>query len=110
MMIRNDPPPRTSSEASALTTSPGHIHSRSPSGSVQASYTISRGAGILRRTTIRCLPSAVFSMYGFPLGCFEFPRDIGLQRVHTLLPELPVVVQPPVRFAQGTMFDPATVF
>src|SRR5690349_23706192 len=100
MMMRNDPPTRTSSEASALTTSPGHIHSRRPSGSVQASYTISRGAGILRRTTIRCLPSAVFSMHGLPLGCFEFAGNIGLERVHALLPELPVVVEPAVSFAQ----------
>src|ERR1700680_2394580 len=106
---RNEPPTRTSRVACAETTSPGHIHSRMPLGSIQASNTTSRGAGIRRRVTTRYRPSVELSMHCPFLGSLEFSCDINLQRIQALFPELAVMLQPPVGFSQRIWINPTVV-
>lgn len=108
--MRNEPPTRTSSVASAEITSPGHIHSLNPSGSIHASYTTSRGAGILRRTWIRCLPSPVVSMPDLSPRGLVSSCNVRLKRVQALFPELPVIVEPLICCAQSTGLEAAMVF
>src|SRR5262249_28099774 len=84
-------------------------HSLSPSGSIHAAYTTSRGAGILRRTRIRCPPSAVMSMPDLLSRSLVSSRNVRFECLQTLLPELAVVLQPAVGLTQRSGLDPTIV-
>src|ERR1700730_8762270 len=110
MVMRKEPPTRTSRTASAQVAPPGHIHSRIPSGSIQASKTTSQGAGNRRLTTTRCLPSVELSMHNSSLSTLVLSLYVSFERIQALSPELAVIFQPQVGFTQRARIDRAVMF
>src|SRR5258708_16429448 len=97
--MRYAPPWRKSICASAEIASPGHIHSRMPAASPQASKTSSRDAGINLRITSLSFVSSIRSAMR-PLSALLARDNVLLQGVQPDIPEIPVVRDPSRRFAQ----------
>ncbi len=118
MRIRNEPPTRGSSCASAERVSPGHIQWRMLSGSIQAANTSSREAGIsLRITSVSWLSGVAcgmrFSRFGIKAeiaaGLLFAGQEVALQGIQADLPEVPVMLEPGRRLLQRFGFQRAMV-
>src|SRR5258708_10083164 len=97
--MRNEPPWRKSIWASAEIASPGHIHSRMPVASPQASKTSSRDAGINLRITSLSFVSSIRSAM-WPLSALLARNNVLFQGVQPDIPEIPAVRNPRRWFAQ----------